>query len=131
MEFKTQSPDKWATSYDRNDSLIYWAVMCTCSALVNVFVDRFSSIEDCVSAIHTRQLFNSQYTTVCSHFILYLYVWLKSRAFSFSKITLFSVRNMWGLMFNAILLSRMQVLFKSNSSVLKSRAQYTKLAFHV
>lgn len=42
-KFKTQSPDKCATLYDRNDSLIYWAVMCTCSPLLDVFVDRFSS----------------------------------------------------------------------------------------
>lgn len=49
MEFKTQPADKCATSYDQNDSLIYWAVMCICSALVNVFVDRFSSNEDCVA----------------------------------------------------------------------------------
>lgn len=71
MEFKRQSADKCATWYDQNDSLIYRAAVCTCSALVRVFVDRFSSNEDCVSAARTRHPFSSQNAAVRSHFVVH------------------------------------------------------------
>lgn len=69
--------------YQQNDSLIYWAVMCACSFLVDVFADRFSSNEHSTGAIHTGYPFNSQCCAPLSLLILF-FIWTSARKSVFS-----------------------------------------------
>ena len=61
--------------------------------------------------IKSTPYFNSEDTTVCPHFVLYVHVSLEIRALSFSKLPYYLFSNTWLLIRNAISLSDIDFCF--------------------